>query len=163
MSFLKHRNGAASALWLCLQRRNVKCFRSTVSVPCHPYNLGTGHIPRKYLTPDWLRKLQDRTKKYVTRSPVGSRPWVLWQTPPISKMAVFWVVAPCSLVEVYQRFRGPCCLHHQGDEYSDSHLRTHRRENLKSCLLFPLRTEANSLRVWNTSSHKFSNCQLPKW
>jgi hypothetical protein len=32
------------------------------------------------------------------------------------KMAVFWVVAPCSLVEVYQRFRGPCCLHHQGDD-----------------------------------------------
>jgi hypothetical protein len=30
-------------------------------------------------------------------------------------MAVFWVVAPCSLVEVYQRFRGPCCLHRQGD------------------------------------------------
>jgi hypothetical protein len=33
-----------------------------------------------------------------------------------SKMAIFWVVAPCSLVEVYQRFRDPCCLHHQGDE-----------------------------------------------
>jgi hypothetical protein len=33
-----------------------------------------------------------------------------------TKMAVVWVVAPCSLVEVYQRFRGPCCLHHQGDE-----------------------------------------------
>jgi hypothetical protein len=33
------------------------------------------------------------------------------------KIAVFWVVAPCSLVDVYQRFRGPCCLHHQGDEY----------------------------------------------
>jgi hypothetical protein len=32
------------------------------------------------------------------------------------KIAVFWVVAPCSLVEVYQRFRGPRCLHHQGDE-----------------------------------------------
>jgi hypothetical protein len=32
-----------------------------------------------------------------------------------TKMAVFWVVAPCSLVG-YQRFRGPCCLHHQGDE-----------------------------------------------
>jgi hypothetical protein len=27
-----------------------------------------------------------------------------------TKMAVFWVVAPCSLVDVYQRFRGPCCL-----------------------------------------------------
>jgi hypothetical protein len=30
-----------------------------------------------------------------------------------TKMAVFWVVARCSLVEVYQRFRGPYCLHHQ--------------------------------------------------
>jgi hypothetical protein len=29
-------------------------------------------------------------------------------------MAVFWVVEPCSLVDVYQRFRGPCCLHNQG-------------------------------------------------
>jgi hypothetical protein len=62
-------------------------------------------------------------------------------------MVVFWVVAPCSLVEVYQRFGGPCCLHHQGDESpetlvdfyqtarhdnpEDNHLRTHRRENLK--------------------------------
>jgi hypothetical protein len=35
-----------------------------------------------------------------------------------TKMAVFGVVAPCSLVEVYHRFRGPCSLHHQGDEYS---------------------------------------------
>jgi hypothetical protein len=33
-----------------------------------------------------------------------------------TKMAVFWVVAQCSLVEVYQRFRGPWCLHHQEDE-----------------------------------------------
>jgi hypothetical protein len=29
------------------------------------------------------------------------------------KMAAFCVVAPCSLVEVYRRFRGTCCLHHQ--------------------------------------------------
>jgi hypothetical protein len=28
------------------------------------------------------------------------------------KMDVFRVVTPCSLVEVYQRFRCPCCLHH---------------------------------------------------
>jgi hypothetical protein len=33
-----------------------------------------------------------------------------------TKMDVFWVVAPRSLVEVCQRFRGPCCLHHQGDK-----------------------------------------------
>jgi hypothetical protein len=30
--------------------------------------------------------------------------------------AVFWVVAPCSLVEVYRRFRGTCYCRHQGDE-----------------------------------------------
>jgi hypothetical protein len=32
------------------------------------------------------------------------------------KMAVFWDVAPCSLVEVYRRFRGAYCLHHQGGD-----------------------------------------------
>jgi hypothetical protein len=31
-----------------------------------------------------------------------------------TKMAFFWVLTPCSLAEVYQRFRRPCCLHHQG-------------------------------------------------
>jgi hypothetical protein len=31
-------------------------------------------------------------------------------------MAVFWVVAPCSFVELYRRFRDVCCFHHQGDE-----------------------------------------------
>jgi hypothetical protein len=31
------------------------------------------------------------------------------------KMAVFWVVAPCRLVKVYQRFGSQYCLHHQGD------------------------------------------------
>jgi hypothetical protein len=30
-------------------------------------------------------------------------------------MAVFWVVAPHILVEVYRRFRGAYSLHHQGD------------------------------------------------
>jgi hypothetical protein len=32
------------------------------------------------------------------------------------KMDVFWVVALCSQAEVYHCFRGPFCLHHQGDE-----------------------------------------------
>jgi hypothetical protein len=31
------------------------------------------------------------------------------------KMVFFWIVAPCSLVEVYQRFKGQCYLHHQSD------------------------------------------------
>jgi hypothetical protein len=70
-------------------------------------------------------------------------------------MAVFWVVALCSLVDVYQRFRSPCCLlialmmeaartsetlvnfyqtrwHYKPE---DSHLHTHHRENLKSYIL----------------------------
>jgi hypothetical protein len=32
------------------------------------------------------------------------------------KVAVFWVVVQCSLVEVYRLFRGPYVLHHQGGE-----------------------------------------------
>jgi hypothetical protein len=31
------------------------------------------------------------------------------------RMTVFWDVAPCSLVEVYRRFRNACYLHHQDD------------------------------------------------
>jgi hypothetical protein len=52
------------------------------------------------------------TVTFVSSSPV------LWRQKTIlpTKMAVFWVVVPCSLVEVYRRFRGACCLHHQGDE-----------------------------------------------
>jgi hypothetical protein len=48
---------------------------------------------------------------------MGYNPYLCPQSKMISitKMAVFWVVAPCSLVDVYQRFGGPCCLHRQGD------------------------------------------------
>jgi hypothetical protein len=31
-----------------------------------------------------------------------------------TEQTAFWVVAPCSLVEVYRRFRDACCLHLQG-------------------------------------------------
>jgi hypothetical protein len=31
------------------------------------------------------------------------------------KMIAFWDVAPYTLVEVYRRFRGACCLHHRCD------------------------------------------------
>jgi hypothetical protein len=61
------------------------------------------------------------------------------------KMAVFWVVAPCSLVDINRCFRGACCFHHQSDKTSiniyqttrrnkpeDSSLHTRRLENLKS-------------------------------
>jgi hypothetical protein len=38
------------------------------------------------------------------------------------------------VVEVYQRFRGSCCLHHQGD----IHLRTHLRSYLVGFVLVRL-------------------------
>jgi hypothetical protein len=41
------------------------------------------------------------------------------------KMAVVWVLALCSLVEVYRRFRGAW-----RNNPEDSHLHTRRRENL---------------------------------
>jgi hypothetical protein len=56
------------------------------------------------------------------------------------KMAVFWVVGSCSLVETCRRFRGADCLHHQGDVATrrnipeDNHLHTCRHEDLKSRL-----------------------------
>jgi hypothetical protein len=37
----------------------------------------------------------------------------IWQG---QKMAVFWDVAPRSLVEIDRRFRGASCLHHEGDD-----------------------------------------------
>jgi hypothetical protein len=55
------------------------------------------------------------------------------------EIAVFWDVAPCSLVEIYLRFRDAYCLNHQISFYEttqrsipeDSHLHTRRREHLK--------------------------------
>jgi hypothetical protein len=37
-------------------------------------------------------------------------------------MAVFRVVALCSLVEVHRRFRGAFCLHSQGEDGGRKHL-----------------------------------------
>jgi hypothetical protein len=56
------------------------------------------------------------------------------------KMAVFRVVAPCSLAEVYQRFRGTT----RRNNPEDSQLLTHRRENLKSYLLYVTKLSINS-------------------
>jgi hypothetical protein len=62
----------------------------------------------------------------------------------LMKITVFWDVAPCSMVEVYRRFTGVYCLHHQGDETSvylyqttrrnipEDSLHTRRHENMKS-------------------------------
>jgi hypothetical protein len=33
----------------------------------------------------------------------------------VCRMAVFWVIELCGLVEIYRHFTGAFCLHHQGD------------------------------------------------
>jgi hypothetical protein len=63
------------------------------------------------------------------------------------KIAVFWVVAPCSLVEVYQRFRGPCYLHYQGDEYNPEDSRQ-RIELLNEC------KKQTKKEIWNEKRKK---------
>jgi hypothetical protein len=54
-------------------------------------------------------------------------------------MAIFWVVAPCSLVNFYQTTR----------RYNpeDSHLSTHRRENLRSYLTIAALIDSPALRL----------------
>jgi len=45
------------------------------------------------------------------------------------QVKVFWDVTPCSVLVGYQRFRGPCCLHLQG-EVKASHPRRPQLEIL---------------------------------
>jgi hypothetical protein len=77
-------------------------------------------------------------------------------------MAVFWVVAPCSLVEVNRRSRGACCLHHQGDSprrqlssYSPPwepeilrRISTTRRYNPEDCHL-----DTSASMLWRRDKH----------
>jgi hypothetical protein len=63
---------------------------------------------------------------------------------------VFWV-APCSLVEVYRRFRGTCSLHHQGDDDGGS----------KYCQLLTIK--ALTMAVWaNVVGGTYGPCQKYK-
>jgi hypothetical protein len=57
--------------------------------------------------------LQPKGKKHV---------WLQVLTVVTIKMAVFWVVASCRMVWVYQRSRGVCCLHHQCDRLTSGTL-----------------------------------------
>jgi hypothetical protein len=66
------------------------------------------------------------------------------------KMAVFWVVAQCSLVEVYQRFRGPCCLHHQGDDRVRLHGATTQNRAIS---LFCVSSDSESMTLSLSLSH----------
>jgi hypothetical protein len=91
----------------CLHRCYIS--QSKCSEPIWAYLSSGCHTQKVYKWPKSLRR-------YLTNFVIPSNPDVVFSVSSISlKMAVFWVVAPCSLVEVYQRFRGACCLYHQGD------------------------------------------------
>jgi hypothetical protein len=82
------------------------------------------------------------------------------------KMAVFWVVEPCSLVEVYRRYRGAIALIMEAASTSetslnfyqttrrynpkDSHLHIRRCENLRS--LFGDKSESPMLLTQKPST-----------
>jgi hypothetical protein len=63
-----------------------------------------------------------------------------------------WVVAPCKLVWVYQRFRGLYCLHHQGNQ---GHV------HLGSTELWALMMEAVQSSRTSVNSYQFTWCYNP--
>jgi hypothetical protein len=97
-----------------------------------------------HLCPKWSLRLRFSNKMYI-------------------KITVFWVVAPCSLVGVYQRFRGPCCLHLMME--ADFLLTTLKTSNpskmqivvVSRCCLtwkFPSHAYKKCLTLWSQSSPK---------
>jgi hypothetical protein len=96
------------------------------------------------------------------------------------KMAVFWVVATCRMVWVYQHFRGLYCLHHHGQSTQrynsqDGHLHSHHRENLKShnfsscfCMLVKIISysewQTQTRNTWgNMYSGKYVDLRMMIW
>lgn len=56
--------------------------------------------------------------------------------------AVFWVIQPCSPLEVYQRFGDDFCLHHRG--YNDIHNGAGRKHLSKTSVKFSQVTRCNN-------------------
>jgi hypothetical protein len=108
---------------------------------------------------------------------------ILWNNSKSLRWLSHALVSPCSLVKICQRFRGICCptalmmeaastsetlvnLHQTTRRYNpeDGHLRTHRRENLKSYLIptnyrlprHRVLSTADFTLKWLTSLHRVS-------
>jgi hypothetical protein len=84
------------------QRRT--CWEHTIRVSSDGKNVDSS--PRRQHVPVRLHGVTQSTD-YEVRFQVLTAASV--------KMAVFCVLAPCSLPGVYRRFSHACCLHHQGD------------------------------------------------
>jgi hypothetical protein len=71
---------------------------------------------RTYLHVEFPKILADAQTCYVLyRGPYNTKQVLIFQVPTSAsmKMTVFWDVAPCSIIEIYQHFRGAYCLHCQ--------------------------------------------------
>jgi hypothetical protein len=64
---------------------------------------------------DGLANVSAKTTVAIFRVLCNVRPHIL--TTANMEVLAFWDIAPCSLAEAHRRFRGPNCLHPQGDEY----------------------------------------------
>jgi hypothetical protein len=73
-------------------------------------------------------------------------------------MTVFWVVTPCSQVEVYWRLRGACCQHYLGDGWVGN-LPDYKVQRPRK-VTFILAT----VRTWNLTKYFFSDgCYFSKF
>jgi hypothetical protein len=77
------------------------------------------------------------------------------------KFIVFWDVLPCSKIDVDRRFRGACCLHHQGDprspEYETGMLTTRPRRSIPALKMETICSSRNVgiyLRVYTRQNPK---------
>jgi hypothetical protein len=89
---------------------NSKCFLCIYYACVYPFSSKNKIVIPSVLHCVLLQSVYRPYYRIQFRSEVGFEVLTAVST----KIAVLWVVAPCSLVDVYQRFRGPCCLHHEG-------------------------------------------------
>jgi hypothetical protein len=97
--------------YISMVKRIIKTLDDQIILCVHKVKLVS---LKSFITDKWGKRIH---KLYLLQAI-----WNELEISKIKKMAVFWVVALCSLVEVYRRFRGICCLHYH----------TRRHENLKS-------------------------------
>jgi hypothetical protein len=92
---------------------------------------------------------------------------ILWSevlTAVSMKMAVCWVVAPCRLVWVYRRFRGPYCLHDQVDDLTWAHFLCNSPIPDAFCMTHP----SHMPNSWRTEKMlwllcNFLHCHVTSW
>jgi hypothetical protein len=78
------------------------------------------------------------------------------------KMAVFWYVAPCSLVDTDRCFRGAYCLHHQGDDRVNV-VRLELNNETSIYLKFAQYSEHfHNLNLEITNTVVYSDCEQPR-